>query len=68
MARFNLFRCSLACQNREGGRTRIWPDSWIGSHPLCDLFPTIYMISDGKSSTLKEMSDRDGISINWNLD
>ena len=45
--------CKLVLGN--GDRIRFWEDKWNGENPLCNLFPTIYVITTSKGKMIGEV-------------
>ncbi|GAU18134.1 hypothetical protein TSUD_248350 [Trifolium subterraneum] len=49
----------------NGGDTRFWHDSWVGTQPLKELFPRLFLISVQKECSVFEVGG--GVSGRWDL-
>ena len=41
----------------DGRRVRFWEDTWCGENPLCDTFPSLFMLTETKGIKVAEVWD-----------
>ena len=52
----------------KGNKTRFWEDAWVGTSPLCFLFPGLYRIACDQNCLIESVVDwNSSHSISWNI-
>ena len=41
----------------DGDRIGFWEKKWCGGNPLCELFPTLYVVATSKGAKVGEVWD-----------
>ncbi|RVW24396.1 putative ribonuclease H protein [Vitis vinifera] len=58
---------SLAYRAGNGRRVRFWKDKWCGDEPLCESFPSLFVISLAKDVWVSDVWNPDGVGDGWTL-
>ena len=45
----------IAIEVGDGSRVKFWNDKWCGSVPLCDVFPTLFVVTTNKEALIKAL-------------
>ena len=56
---------SLAYRMGSDRRVRFWKDKWCGNEPLCESFPSLFVISLAKDVWVSDVWNPDGVGDGW---
>ncbi|RVW69709.1 hypothetical protein CK203_060610 [Vitis vinifera] len=48
-------------------RIKFWKDRWCSEEPLCEIFPSLFALSDSKEAWLVDLWEHRGEGGNWNF-
>lgn len=51
----------------NGQRVRFWEDRWIREAALCDLFPRLYRLSQGRECSIASMFKNSVMQWSWDF-
>ena len=51
----------------NGRRVKFWKGGWCTEEPLCEVFPSLFALSDSKEAWVANLWEHRGESGNWNF-
>ena len=64
---WELFNSMISFEVGNGRRVKFWKDWWCGEEPLCEIFPSLFALSDFKEAWVADLWEHREEGSNWNF-
>ncbi|KAF5201391.1 hypothetical protein FRX31_009021, partial [Thalictrum thalictroides] len=64
---FSDFKEGIICKVGTGERIQFWDDVWQGNQAFRQRFPAMYIVSNSKNATVRDMQQHQVQDNGWNL-
>ena len=64
---WELFNSMISFVVDNGRRVKFWKDRWCSEEPLCEIFPSLFALSNSKEAWVVDLWEHRGEGGNWNF-